>query len=81
LRSQLIAEKLWEEGALKPTQMKKARDRAASIGKRTTGSPIFRAVFTHLSSRALDECVEPGFRLMREKLTSWFPKVKEAWEQ
>lgn len=73
LRDQLIAEHLWDAGALKPREMKRARDRAASLGGRKTGSAIFRAVFENLSSRAFDQCVEPGFSTLRQALRRWFP--------
>jgi FAD/FMN-containing dehydrogenase len=73
LRQQLIADGLWGDGDPKPSEMKRARDRASRIGGRQTGSAIFRDVFTHLSSRGFDACAEPGFQLLRQTLRRWFP--------
>jgi hypothetical protein len=73
IQQQLIRQKLWQQGAPKPHEMKQARNVAARIGGRTTGSSIFRAVFQNLSSRAFDACGEPGFQLLRNALQTWFP--------
>jgi hypothetical protein len=75
LKNQLVAKNLWNptDPKPKPTHMKAARDLAAKIGHRSTGSPIFREVFTSLSSRALSACVEPSFVLLLHTLQTWFP--------
>jgi hypothetical protein len=73
LKTRLTADGLWHAGEAKPHRLKEARNAAARMGGRKTGAPIFRAVFTALSSRALDNCVEPGFVLLRQTLQRWFP--------
>jgi hypothetical protein len=73
LRASLVDQGLWDEGAAKPRELKRARDFAARLGGRKTGGPIFKSVFGALSSRALDHCTEPGFVLLRETLQRWFP--------
>lgn len=73
LRAELTRQGLWSEGDPKPRELKRARDLAARLGGRKTGGPIFASVFTALSSRALDQCREPGFLLLRQTLQRWFP--------
>lgn len=73
LKQELVDHGLWNPAEPKPSQMKAARDLAAKIGRRKTGSPIFREVFNSLSSRALSTCVEPGFVLLLRTLREWFP--------
>ncbi len=75
LKNQLVKKNLWNPDEPKPKaeQMKAARNLAAKIGRRSTGSPIFRAMFSSLSSRALNACIEPGFVLLLRTLRDWFP--------
>lgn len=73
LRASLADEGLWDEGQPKPNDLKRARDRAASLGGKRTGGPIFRGVFGGISRRAFDRCEEPGFQSMRSALQTWFP--------
>lgn len=79
LRGALEKEKLWTPGEPKPHDIKAARDRAAGLGGKKTGGPIFKGVFNALSKKALDRCVEPGFGVLRTALQTWFPPEQEAW--
>ena len=81
LRNTLEAEGLWTPGEPKPNDLKRARDRAAKLGGKKTGGPIFKGVFGSISSKALNQCVEPGFKTLQEAVQRWFPKQKEAWEK
>jgi hypothetical protein len=74
-RYQLIAEGLWVLGQWKPNDMKGARDRAMAAGGRLTSNILFNTVFEELTTEALDECNEPGFKLLRQRLQQWFPIV------
>jgi len=78
LRTPLEQENLWEAGKPKPGDLKAARDRAAKLGGKKTGGPLFKGVFGGISSRALGKCVEPGFKTMRKALQTWFPKEATA---
>ena len=73
LRGALEKEKLWNPGEPKPHDIKRARDRAARLGGKKTGGPIFKGVFNAISKKALDRCVEPGFQVMRAAMQAWFP--------
>jgi len=73
MKAALSAEHLWDEGAPKPNDLKRARDRAARLGGKKTGGPIFRGVFAGISKRACDLCEETGFKRMRAALNTWFP--------
>ena len=73
LRGALERERLWNPGEPKPTDLKRARDRAARLGGKKTGGQIFKGVFSKISSRACERCVEPGFVAMRAALQDWFP--------
>jgi hypothetical protein len=73
LRGVLEREQLWNPGDAKPNDLKRARDRAARLGGKKTGGPIFKGVFSNISRRACDLCVEPGFMAMRTALQTWFP--------
>jgi hypothetical protein len=73
LRASLEAEGFWNAGDLKPHDLKGARNRAAKLGGKKTGGPIFRSVFEHVSRRALDDCEEPGLKGLRRSLSAWFP--------
>ncbi len=73
LRARLAAENLWDNGQPKPNDLKRARDRAAKLGGKKTGGPIFKGVFSAISNRACNLCVEPGFKAMRTALQKWFP--------
>jgi hypothetical protein len=76
LRDTLIAEGLWDPGQPKPkaTELKRALIRATKMGGKKSGRIAFSNVFEKVSSRALDNCTEPGFRLLRTKLQEWFPQ-------
>lgn len=74
MKAVLAAEDWWNEGEPKPSDLKAARDRAARLGGKRTGGPIFKGVFNGLSKRACDRCVEPGFIAMRTALQTWFPQ-------
>ena len=80
LKAQLVSEGLWTIGKAKPerARMKEARNRAITIGGRLTVKVVFSTVFGYLSKRALDQCTEPGFLLLRETLRRWFPAAPEA---
>jgi hypothetical protein len=73
LRGKLEAERLWDSGKPKPNDLKRARDRAARLGGKKTGGPIFKGVFSEISKRACECCVEPGFMALRATLKTWFP--------
>lgn len=73
LRQTLEREQLWNPGEPKPHDLKRARDRAAHLGGKRTGGPIFKGVFSEMSKRACERCVEPGFKLLRGTLQRWFP--------
>jgi hypothetical protein len=73
LRGRLERENLWTPGQPKPNDLKRARDRAARLGGKKTGGPIFKGVFSEISNRACNRCVEPGFVAMRTALQGWFP--------
>jgi len=73
LRGRLERENLWTPGQPKPNDLKRARDRAARLGGKKTGGPIFKGVFSEISNRACNHCVEPGFVAMRTALQGWFP--------
>jgi hypothetical protein len=73
LRGRLERENLWTPGQPKPNDLKRARDRAARLGGKKTGGPIFKGVFSEISNRACNHCVEPGFVAMRAALQGWFP--------
>jgi hypothetical protein len=77
-RALLEAEGLWNMGDPKPQNLKGARDRAAKLGGKKTGSPLFRSVFAHVSRRALDDCQEPGLLALRMALIGWFPAEAHA---
>ena len=81
LRHRLTAEGLWPAGSPKPSELKAACDRAARLGGSKSGRTVFRNVFRAVSRRSLDRCEEPGFKLLRLTLQTWFPKQKEAWEK
>jgi hypothetical protein len=73
LRRQLEQEQLWDSGDPKPKNLKHATARAAKLGKKQTGGPIFMSVFGAISMRACQSCVEPGFVALRAALQNWFP--------
>ena len=73
LRGNLERERLWTAGDPKPHDLKRARDHAARLGGKKTGGPIFKGVFSEISKRACDRCVEPGFIALRAALRKWFP--------
>ncbi|MCC5789791.1 MAG: hypothetical protein JJT75_09155 [Opitutales bacterium] len=73
LKSKLIAQELWEEGAAKPHELKRAVQVATGLGKIKSGRKTFSTVFGAASRRALDACEEPGFKKLRQTLQSWFP--------
>ncbi len=76
MRAALAAKQLWDDGAPKPNDLKRARDLAAKLGGKRTGSPIFRGVFGGISKRACDLCQEEGFTSMRAAIRTWFPKTE-----
>jgi hypothetical protein len=81
LRAALEREHLWNPGEAKPHDLKAARDRAAKLGGKRTGGPIFKGVFSAISRAACVRCEERGFIALRTALQGWFPREREAWEQ
>lgn len=73
MRATLEREGLWNPGEAKPHDLKAARDRAARLGGKKLGGPIFKGVFSVISRAAFNQCVEPGFITLRTALQTWFP--------
>lgn len=69
----LASKGLWNRGDPKPNDLKLALKRAMQLGDKRTRGPIFKTVFSGISRRACDSCVEPGFTTMRAALQTWFP--------
>jgi len=71
LRTNLVAQGVWEAGANKPSNFKEATAIAARIKHQVSDAALFRRVFT--CARTLNGCAEPGFNRLRTTLQAWFP--------
>ena len=76
LRNQFIERGLWNFGEWKPKpeNMKEVTAEAMKAGWRLMRDILFTTVFSELQKEAVDQCIEPGFVLLRETLQRWFPK-------
>lgn len=83
LRAALVEENLWDAGQPKPkaAELKAACSRACRMGGSKSARTTFSNIFSVVSSKALNRCEEPGFKLLRATLQEWFPKGRKAWEQ
>jgi hypothetical protein len=72
LREWLREKGLLEEGAVKPTEPK----RAVELTLRTVRTPRSSSIYFELAQRvSTDRCTDPAFEKLRRCLREWFPQV------
>ncbi len=77
LRQWLRACKLWADGDLKPSDPKRAMEKALRRKRVKRSSALFKKIARISQPEA---CTDPAFVELRETLQAWFPSKNHLWD-